>query len=798
MFFKTYWLLWQNARNLNYIKEYNTKFARRLADSKLKTKDFLNTNSIAVPKTIEIIASHKQINNNIFDRLEPPFVIKPNGWFWGKWILIFDKKDSNWNYITNDRQSFSKKDLLLHFSNILDWFYSISWNRDKVMIEKKIELDEEIELLGNFWLPDIRIITFNMVPIMAMLRVPTKQSKWKANLHAGACWVWIDIWTGKLTFITSKWKIIKSIPGIWDVRGLKLPKWDIALALAVKVQQVTKIWYIGCDIVLDKRDGPLILELNIRPGLDVQIANMAPLKDRLQKVEWIFVNSVEKWVRLWRDLFSWDIEEKIKNITWKKVLWAREYMHFNYNQKKYKYLADVKPSNIKSYIDKNFAINVLNIDKIFIDKWFIKLEIYLLWEEKKTKFIIRDLWNVNILLWLNSLRGFLLDPFKYKKWELPVWDNSSQSGKNTAIKKNYEKLVKKIDWELISIDKKLLILKSITPINLKEEKQKFIESNWEYIPKFKYKKFSHDLWELKKQLEKLEISDIPLASIYKRKKDEILNKILLLKSFQNKEYKDFTYYSKIIYWGLNLQNLDYINNILENKENIKEEIEYLSFEEIKDLVKKFNHIYNINIIFRKGQKAARFVISGNVLYIREWAKVWKKELRSIIAHEIEWHYLRKINWKKLDYSIFWHGTSGYLEIDEWISIYNQNRFLSKYDRKFYWIFERYYFTNFALNNSYKALLNKMIEYYSWDLDKVFTYITRLKRWMSKFSDEGCFTKDFVYVNWLIKIEDFIKNWWKLAELYIWKISLEDLEEVKKSYFIKFDFKGLIIPFFIKK
>ena len=797
MFFKTYWLLGQNARNLNYIKEYNTKFAKKLADSKLKTKDFLRANNIAIPKTIDILIEHQQLNNNIFDKLEPPFVVKPNGGFWGKWILVFDKKTSDWNYITNDNQRFSTKELLLHFSNILDWFYSLSWNRDKVMIERKIELDEEIELLGTFWLPDIRIITFNMVPVMAMLRVPTKQSKWKANLHAWACWVWIDIWTWKLTFITLKGKIVKSIPGIWDVRWLKLPKWDIALALAVKVQQVTKIWYVGCDIVLDKRDWPLILEINIRPGLEVQVANMAPLKDRLEKVEWIFVNSVEKWVRLGRDLFSWDIEEKIKNITWKKVVWTKEYLHFNYNEKKYKYLADIKPSNTKSYIDRDFAIDVLKLEENNINKWVVKFEILLLGEVKKTKFIIKELWNVNILLWLNALKWFLIDPFKYKKWELPVWNENIESGKNTAIKKNYEKLVKKIDEELLFIDKKLLILKAITPLNLKEEKIKFIESGWEYIPEFKYNEFKYDLEDLEDKLKKIEISDIPLASIYKRKKDEISNKINFLKAFQNKQYKDFTKYSKAIYGDIVWDNLDYIQNILDNKEKTKQEDEYLEFEEIHDLIKKFNHIYNINISLRRWQKAARFVMKWDILYIREGAKVWKKELRSIVAHEIEWHYLRKLNWKKLDYNIFWHWTAWYLETDEWIAVYNQNRFLSNLDRKYYWIFERYYFTYFALNNSYSDLLEKMKEYYDWDLEKIFNYITRFKRWMTNFTDDWVFVKDIVYVNWLLKINEFIKKWWKLEELYIGKISLEDLEEVKNSYFIKFNFKWLITPFFIK-
>jgi hypothetical protein len=52
-----------------------------------------------------------------------------------------------------------------------------------VIIEKKIVLTKEIELLGKYGLPDIRIVAYNMVPVMAMIRIPTAESDGKANIH---------------------------------------------------------------------------------------------------------------------------------------------------------------------------------------------------------------------------------------------------------------------------------------------------------------------------------------------------------------------------------------------------------------------------------------------------------------------------------------------------------------------------------------------------------------------------------------------------------------------------------------
>ena len=797
MFFKTYWLLWQNARNLKYIKGFNTKMARKLADSKLKTKDFLKARWVAVPETLAILKKHSEITDKLIADFEAPFVIKPNNGFGWKGIIVIDTIDASWNFVANTGDVYSPEKIKVHLLNVLDGFFSLSGSRDRVIIEKKIEIAKEVQILGTFWLPDIRIICFNMVPVIAMLRVPTEESDWKANIHGWACAAWIDIGTGKLTYITQHSKIVKSVPGIWDIRGLVIPEWDKMLEISVKVQKETNIGYLGCDIVMDDRDGPLLLEMNIRPGLEVQVANMARLKDRLERVEWVYINSVEKGVRLWRDLFSWDIEEKIRNVSGKKVVWAREYITLCLNNKKYKYLAETRSGRNFSILDKDFVENVLKIKTEELKKWKLSLEVDILGESKTINFVVKDMWSVNIVLWLNALKWFLIDPFKYKKWELPVTQNPDfEKTTNIAVKINYETQLKKIDTKLISIDKKLLILKHITPINVLEEKQKFIESDWEYIPQFKYTPLTLDLDTFEKEVKSIEIPDIPLSWIYIRKKEETLNKIKFLRAFSESDAKAQTKYSKKIFGKPNEVNLEYCEEVLDSKPELKLEEEFLDFNEILAYVKKFNHIYGINIKLKRGNKTARFVMKGNVLYFREWSVVWKKEMRSIVAHEIEWHFLGKLNGKKMDYAIFGHGTAKYIEADEWIAIYNQNRFLNTFDRKYYGIFESYYLLNFALNNSYKKLVDEVMDITNYDLEKTFSKILRIKRGFASFSEEWVFTKDCVYLNWLLKIENFVSEGWNLKELYLWKITIEDLEELKESYFMKLNFNDSKIPFFL--
>jgi hypothetical protein len=145
------------------------------------------------------------------------------------------------------------------------------------------------------------------------------------------------------------------------------------------------------------------------------------------------------------------------------------------------------------------------------------------------------------------------------------------------------------------------------------------------------------------------------------------------------------------------------------------------------------------------------------LLVRPDARVGKKEMRSIIAHEVEGHYLRKVNGIKMPYGVFKRGTSGYLEIDEGIAIYNQNRFLTSKDNKYYGVFERYYFVHYASKHSYEALLEKMLDYYNHDYARIFNYIVRIKRGVQNASSNYIFPKDLVYVNGYMHVDDYINT-----------------------------------------
>lgn len=313
-----------NARNLDYIRPFNRARAKKLADNKLLSKKILAKNEISVPKLIAKIRTVEELENFDWQTLPEGFALKPNRGFGGEGILVVygKKKNRTDAWIKADRSIITTEDLKAHIRNILDGSFSLSGTPDIAFFEERLQLLKLFKPYSYKGIPDIRVIVFNKVPLMAMLRLPTKSSEGKANLQQGAIGVGIDIATGTTTTaVLGKNRIIEYIPGTrLLLSGIKLPYWNDVLKLAVRAQEISGLGFLGADIAIDKINGPTIIELNARPGLSIQVANLSGLKERLKKAAGIKIKTVEKGIRVGKDLFGGEIEEELEEISGKKVI----------------------------------------------------------------------------------------------------------------------------------------------------------------------------------------------------------------------------------------------------------------------------------------------------------------------------------------------------------------------------------------------------------------------------------------------------------------------------------------------
>ena len=93
---------------------------------------------------------------------------------------------------------------------------------------------------------------------------------------------------------------------------IQISNWQELLLLTAQCYEVTGLGYLGCDIVVDRERGPLILELNARPGLSIQIANDTGLLTRLTHIEGIDTRkmAIEERVEYAKEQFSPLMREK--------------------------------------------------------------------------------------------------------------------------------------------------------------------------------------------------------------------------------------------------------------------------------------------------------------------------------------------------------------------------------------------------------------------------------------------------------------------------------------------------------
>ncbi len=275
-----------NRRNADYVLKYNKRHLYPVVDDKILTKERAIAAKINVPDLYGIIDTEKDIGK--FTQLvenHKDFVIKPAQGAGGDGILVIGDRYEG-RYRTVSGKIISLEEIEHHISNILSGLYSLGGHRDRVLIEYRVKPDPIFKSISYEGVPDIRIIVLLGYPVMAMLRLPTRQSGGKANLHQGAIGVGVDLTTGvtlKGTWLNNK--ISKHPDTANEVAGVQLPDWDGFMRLATSCYELSGLGYIGVDLVLDERKGPLILELNARPGLNIQIANDAGLTHRCHAVE---------------------------------------------------------------------------------------------------------------------------------------------------------------------------------------------------------------------------------------------------------------------------------------------------------------------------------------------------------------------------------------------------------------------------------------------------------------------------------------------------------------------------------
>ncbi len=278
-----------NERNAEFIMRLNPRRLYPRVDDKALTKELALAAGMAVPDLYGIIAHQAEVRE--FGRIvrdRDAFVVKPARGSGGDGILVVtgrSKRKRN-SFRLSSGVIISEGEICHHISNIVGGQYSLAGNRDKALIEYCVHFDPTFAELSYQGVPDIRVVVYRGYPAMAMVRLPTRASDGKANLHQGAVGAGVDLGSGVTLRGVLDDHVVEEHPDTGAlVAGLEIPRWDFILESSARGYEVTGLGYLGVDMVIDRERGPLILEMNARPGLNIQIANASGLADRIARID---------------------------------------------------------------------------------------------------------------------------------------------------------------------------------------------------------------------------------------------------------------------------------------------------------------------------------------------------------------------------------------------------------------------------------------------------------------------------------------------------------------------------------
>lgn len=334
-----------------------------------------------------------------------------------------------------------------------------------------------------------------------------------------------------------------------------------------------------------------------------------------------------------------------------------------------------------------------------------------------------------------------------------------------------------LDSEFLDIENTFPFYAWLIPANASQEKKKFF-SNSAYNPQFKYNFDQKVLDELENKIETINIPESVVEGFYCKLRQEYLRKIELIKNIGQPD--EFARVSKNIYGDFAAEDIEFAEEVLNTypDDGFREIVGAVKIKNELERKIKANNVNNWKVALRKNI-ASKVTVKPreNTVYVKSDYKFFPPEVERLKVHEIAVHLFRAENGANQEYRIFKSGLAGYLEAEEGLAVYFENKkgVCDPQQMKIY--AARLKAVEVALKNSFRSTFETLKKWLPQEM--AYRLCQRAKRGITDTSSAGALTKDIHYITGYRKVKKLLDTNDVLNELFTGKVGLDDVKNIKK-------------------
>lgn len=357
--------------------------------------------------------------------------------------------------------------------------------------------------------------------------------------------------------------------------------------------------------------------------------------------------------------------------------------------------------------------------------------------------------------------------------------------------------LKAIDNFISYINQKLNYTKYLTPINLHEENDKFLENfrkGKEYNPKYLYQPYEDiDFERFKKEILEFKLSNSPIENIFKRYLVFLDN---LISFYQNRgNSSNFMKYSIKAFGVPEKKLVERAYSFLtmtepEANDGIKQYSAHDLATKLQNQLNKYGFEWKL-IVLDSSTTKVTVDSEERLIYLNGSIKYSERDLERLKVHEVDTHVIRAENGRIQPFKIFSTGLADSLSTEEGIAVVSEekNNVLNKNTLRLY--AGRVIAASLSIKKSFYDIFAELLNYFN-EHDAL--YITqRVKKGLHCTSEYGGFTKDYVYFDGYYKVKNFLNLNNDPKILFVGSIALEDIPDIEQLLRTGFIKEPKIIP-----